>query len=48
MRDAEDIRDECIYDMIFETGVPVEVPGESFRRIAAEQRFDRMSKFMEG
>lgn len=48
MMETEDIRYKRIYDRIFETCVPVEVPGESFRRIAAEQRFDRMSKFMEG
>lgn len=48
MLEAEDIRYKRIYDRIFETCVPVEVPGESFRRIAAEQRFDKMSKFMEG
>lgn len=48
MLEAEDIRYKRIYDRIFETCLPVEVPGESFRRIAAEQRFDKMAKFMEG
>lgn len=48
MLDASDIRYKRIYDRIFETCLPVEVPGESFRRISAEQRFDKMAKFMEG
>lgn len=47
MLDVEDIRYKRIYDRIFETCLPVEVSGESFRRIAAEQRFDRMAKFMQ-
>lgn len=48
MLEAEDIRYKRIYDRIFETCFPVEIPGESFRRKEAEQRFDAMSKFMEG
>lgn len=48
MLDVEDIRYKRIYDRIFETCLPVEVAGESFRKISAEQRFDRMAKFMEG
>lgn len=48
MLEAEDIRFKRIYDRIFETCLPVEVAGESFRRISAEQRFDKMAKFMEG
>lgn len=48
MLEAVDIRYKRIYDRIFETCFPVEVPGESFRRISAEQRFDKMAKFMEG
>lgn len=48
MLEAEDIRYKRIYDRIFETCFPVEMPGESFRRKEAEQRFDTMSKFMEG
>ena len=47
MMQAEDIRYQRIYDRIFETCYPVKVAGESFRRISAEQRFDRMAKFME-
>ena len=48
MLDAEDIRYKRIYDRIFETCFPVEVPGDSFRRISAAQRYDRMEKYMEG
>lgn len=47
MLDIEDIRYKRIYDRIFETCLPVEVAGESFRKISAEQRFDRMAKFMQ-
>lgn len=47
MLDVEDIRYKRIYDRIFETCLPVEVAGESFRKAAAEQRFDRMAKFMQ-
>ena len=47
MLDVEDIRYKRIYDRIFETCLPVEVSGESFRKVAAEQRFDRMAKFMQ-
>lgn len=48
MLDVQDIRYKRIYDRIFETCFPVEVPGDSFRRISAEQRYDRMEKYMEG
>lgn len=48
MMNVQDIRYKRIYDRIFETCFPVEISGESFRRIAAEQRFDKMAKFMEG
>lgn len=48
MLEADDIRYKRIYDRIFETCLPVEVSGESFRRISAVRRFDKMSKFMEG
>ena len=48
MIQAEDIRYKRIYDRILETCYPVKVSGDSFRRISAEQRFDRMAKFMEG
>lgn len=48
MMQAEDIRYKRIYDRILETCYPVRVSGDSFRRISAEQRFDRMAKFMEG
>lgn len=47
MLDVEDIRYKRIYDRIFETCLPVEVSGESFRKIAADQRFDKMAKFMQ-
>ncbi len=47
MMEAEDIRYKRIYDRIFETCFPVKIPGESFRRISAEQRFDNMAKLME-
>ena len=43
-----DIRYKRIYDRIFETCYPVEMPGESFRRIMAAERFDAMQKFMGG
>ena len=48
MLENEDIRYKRIYDRIFETCLPVEVSGTSFRKIAAEQRFEKMVKFMEG
>lgn len=47
MQDIEDIRYRRIYDRIFETCLPVEVSGQSFRKISAEQRFDKMAKFMQ-
>ncbi|MBD5504624.1 MAG: ATP-binding protein [Lachnospiraceae bacterium] len=47
MLDIEDIRYKRIYDRIFETCLPVEVAGESFRKQSAEQRFDRMAKLMQ-
>lgn len=47
MLDVEDIRYKRIYDRIFETCLPVEVSGESFRKISAERRFDKMAKFMQ-
>lgn len=48
MLDVQDIRYKRIYDRIFETCFPVEVPGDSFRRVSAAQRYDRMEKYMEG
>ena len=48
MMEASDIRYQRIYDRILETCFPVRVAGDSFRRISAEQRFDKMAKFMEG
>lgn len=48
MMSTEDIRYRRIYDRIFETCYPVNIPGESFRRQSAAQRFDRMQKLMEG
>ena len=47
MLGAEDIRYKRIYDRIFETCLPVEVPGESFRKISADERFNKMAQFME-
>lgn len=47
MLDVEDIRYKRIYDRIFESCLPVEVSGDSFRKRAAEQRFDKMAKFMQ-
>ncbi|GFH94227.1 primosomal protein DnaI [Lachnospiraceae bacterium] len=47
MLEVEDIRYKRIYDRIFETCLPVEVSGESFRKISAERRFDKMAKFMQ-
>lgn len=47
MLEASDVRYQRIYDRIFETCLPVEVSGESFRRISAERRFDKMAEFME-
>lgn len=47
MMEAEDLRYKRIYDRIFETCFPVKVPGESFRRMSAEVRFDKMAKLME-
>lgn len=48
MMQTTDIRYRRIYDRIFETCYPVNIPGESFRRQEAAQRFDRMQKLMEG
>lgn len=48
MLNTTDIRYRRIYDRIFETCYPVNIPGESFRRQSAAQRFDRMKKMMEG
>lgn len=48
MLEIEDIRYKRVYDRIFETCLPVEVSGNSFRKISAEQRFNKMAKFMEG
>jgi len=48
MMNVDDIRYKRIYDRIFETCFPVEVPGDSFRRISAAQRYDRMERYMEG
>lgn len=48
MLEVEDVRYKRIYDRIFEICLPVEVSGVSFRKIAAEQRFEKMAKFMEG
>lgn len=48
MLSEPDIRFKRIYDRIFETCYPVEMPGDSFRRITAAERFDAMQKFMEG
>ncbi len=48
MLEASDVRYQRIYDRIFETCLPVEVSGESFRRISAERRFDKMAEYMEG
>lgn len=47
MLEASDIRYKRIYDRILETCFPVEVPGESFRRMSAAMRYDIMSKYME-
>ena len=47
MLEEPDIRYRRIYDRIFETCYPVEIPGESFRRIRAAERFDAMERFME-
>lgn len=47
MLDVQDIRYKRIYDRIFETCFPVEISGDSFRRISAAQRYDRMEKYME-
>lgn len=43
-----DIRFQRIYDRIFETCYPVEISGESFRRITAAERFDAMQRVLEG
>ena len=48
MMDCQDIRYKRIYDRILETCYPVYVEGKSFRWIAAEERFDRMQKILEG
>ena len=48
MMSTPDIRYRRIYDRIFETCYPVNIPGESVRRQTAAQRFDRMQKLMEG
>lgn len=48
MMETSDIRYQRIYDRVLETCYPVRIAGESFRRISAEQRFDKMAKFMEG
>lgn len=47
MMNCQDIRYKRIYDRIFETCYPVFVEGDSFRRIEAGRRFDRMREFLE-
>jgi DNA replication protein DnaC len=44
---CQDIRYKRVYDRIFETCYPVEMPGKSFRQIEAAKRFDRMKSLME-
>jgi len=48
MMQTPDIRYRRIYDRIFETCYPVNVPGESFRRVEAAMRFDRMKNLIGG
>ena len=47
MLQCTDIRYKRVYDRIFETCYPVEMPGESFRQLEAADRFDRMKQFLE-
>ena len=47
MMDTADIGYRRVYDRIFETCYPLEVPGQSFRIRAAERRFDDMKALME-
>lgn len=46
MLQCTDIRYKRVYDRIFETCFPIEMPGESFRQIEAAQRFDDMKAFL--
>lgn len=46
MQNTDDVRYKRIYDRIFETCLPVEVSGKSFRKAMADQRFDRMAQFL--
>lgn len=46
MLNPDDIRYKRIYDRILDTCYPIRVDGRSFRRDSAEQRFDRMRKFL--
>lgn len=47
MLQCTDIRYKRVYDRIFETCYPVEMPGKSFRQIEAAQRFRDMKQFLE-
>lgn len=47
MMQTQDIRYKRIYDRIFETCYPVEMPGKSFRLDAAAERFEEMKKLIE-
>lgn len=47
MFECTDIRYKRVYDRIFETCYPVEIAGESFRRMEAAQRFDDMKEFLQ-
>ena len=47
MLQSTDIRYKRVYDRIFETCYPVEMPGKSFRQIEAAQRFDDMKELLQ-
>lgn len=47
MLQTTDIRYRRVYDRIFETCYPVEMPGKSFRQIKAAQRFNDMKELLQ-
>ena len=47
MLQTTDIRYRRVYDRIFETCYPVEMPGKSFRQIEAAQRFNDMKELLQ-
>lgn len=48
MQNTGDIRYTRIYDRIFEVCYPIEFKGESWRKLEAADRFEEMTRFLEG